>query len=134
MDERGLHVAVDPKGADLKRLLAENAGEPVVMLNLLRFAPNGRELYEEYARHLEKTFLPRYGGQVLYAGDGETALVAEDGQAWDAVILVRYPSREAFSRMVADPEYQTVTQLRTRALSEAVLQPTTQWHSSAEGA
>ncbi|WP_229859581.1 hypothetical protein [Streptomyces anandii] len=46
---------------------------------------------------------------------------------------MRYPSREAFSRMVADPEYQTVTQLRTRALTEAVLQPTTPWHSSAEG-
>ncbi|WP_229859580.1 hypothetical protein [Streptomyces anandii] len=27
-------MAVDPKGADLKRLLAEEAGEPVVMLNL----------------------------------------------------------------------------------------------------
>ncbi|MBN0042836.1 DUF1330 domain-containing protein [Streptomyces actuosus] len=125
-------MAVDPTGADLKRLLAEDPGGPVVMLNLLRFAPGGRSLYQEYAGHLEKTFLPRYGGQVLYAGSGATALVAGDGQAWDAVILVRYPSREAFSRMVADPEYQKVTELRTRALEEAVLQPTTQWHPSTE--
>ncbi|MCH0566721.1 MULTISPECIES: DUF1330 domain-containing protein [unclassified Streptomyces] len=120
-------MAVDPTGADLKRLLTEDPGGPVVMLNLLRFAPGGRSPYQEYARHLEETFLPRYGGQVLYAGTGATALVAEDGQAWDAVILVRYPNREAFSRMVADPEYQKVTELRTRALEEAVLQPTTQW-------
>ncbi len=45
----------------------------------------------------------------------------------DAVLLVRYPSREAFSRMVADPEYQQVTHLRTEALTEALLQPTTLW-------
>ncbi|WP_425838974.1 DUF1330 domain-containing protein [Streptomyces fractus] len=116
-------MAVDPKGTDLKRLLAEDPGGPVVMLNLLRFAPDGRALYQEYAQRVEDTFLPRYGGEVVYSGTGGNPLVADDGQAWDAVLLVRYPSREAFARMVADPEYQEVTDLRTRALSEAVLQP-----------
>lgn len=120
-------MAVDPRGSDLKRYLAEDSGGPVVMLNLLRFAEGGRELYARYAAALSETFLPRYGGEVLYAGDGSTALVAEDGQAWDAVLLVRYPSREAFSRMVADPAYQQVTELRTRALTEAVLQATDVW-------
>jgi uncharacterized protein (DUF1330 family) len=120
-------MAVDPHGADLKRYLQEDPGGPVVMLNLLRYADGGRELYARYAEALKSTFLPRYGGEVLYAGDGSTSLVAEDGQAWDAVLLVRYPSRAAFSRMVADPEYQQVTELRTRALSEAVLQATTPW-------
>ena len=120
-------MAVDPRGADLKRYLQEDPGGPVVMLNLLRFAEGGRELYDQYARALSETFLPRYGAAVLYAGDGSTPLVAEAGQDWDAVLLVRYPSREAFSRMVADPEYQEVTGLRTRALTEAVLQATTPW-------
>ncbi|MFD1657483.1 DUF1330 domain-containing protein [Streptomyces caeni] len=120
-------MATDPTGGDLKSMLAEDPGGPVVMLNLLRFAPGGRALYQEYARHLQETFLPRYGAQIVYAGTGGTALVAEDGQAWDAVVLVRYPNRTAFSRMVADPEYQTVTELRTRALVEAVLQPTSEW-------
>ena len=118
-------MAVDPRGTDLKRYLGEDPGGPVVMLNLLRFAEGGRELYDQYARALVTTFLPRYGGEVLYAGDGSTALVAESGQEWDMVALVRYPSREAFLAMVSDPEYQTVTELRTRALSEAVLQATT---------
>jgi uncharacterized protein (DUF1330 family) len=123
-------MAVDPRGADLKRLLAEDPGGPVVMLNLLRFAPQGRPSYEEYARHLAERFLDRYGAEVLYAGLGSTALVAEDGQAWDAVLLVRYPSRQAFSQMVADPEYQEVTVLRTQALTEAVLQATVPWQPS----
>lgn len=120
-------MAIDPHGADLKRLLAEDPGGPVVMLNLLRFADGGRRSYDEYAQALSETFLPRYGGEVLYAGDGSTALVAEPGQQWDAVLLVRYPTREAFSRMVADPEYQQVTGLRTQALTEAVLQATVPW-------
>ncbi len=52
-------------------------------------------------------------------------LAAEPGQEWDAVVLVRYPSREAFSRMVADPQYHAISHLRTEALTEAVLQATT---------
>jgi len=108
-------MAIDPRGADLKRYLAEDPGGPVVMLNLLRFAEGGRESYFRYAEALRTTFLPRYGAEVLYAGDGSTTLVAESGQDWDAVLLVRYPSREAFSAMVADPEYQEVTAWRTGA-------------------
>ena len=120
-------MAVDPRGRDLKRYLQEDPGGPVVMLNLLRFTEGGRESYDTYARALSETFLPRHGGEVIYAGDGSTALVAEDGQAWDAVLLVRYPSREAFTAMVADPEYQQVTHHRTEALQEAVLQATVPW-------
>jgi uncharacterized protein (DUF1330 family) len=97
------------------------------MLNLLRFADGGREKYAEYGRALSETYLAKYGAEVIYAGDGSTALVAEDGQAWDAVLLVRYPSRAAFSRMVADPDYQQVTHWRTEALTEAVLQATVPW-------
>ncbi|WP_150249346.1 DUF1330 domain-containing protein [Nocardiopsis deserti] len=119
-------MAVDPSGPDLARLMDEDPGGPVVMLNLLRFKPDGRPSYEEYSRRAGG-FLKRYGAELLYAGDGASPLVAEEGQAWDAVLLVRYPSREAFSRMVADPEYQRITHLRTEALSEAVLQPTVPW-------
>ena len=62
---------------------------------------------------------------MLYFGHGAPALVAEPGQDWDAVLLVSYPSRRAFSDMVRDPEYQRGTHLRTEALVEATLQPTT---------
>ena len=117
-------MAVDPRGSDLKRFVAEDGGGAVVMLNLLRFADGGRARYAEYARAIAP-FLARVGGEVVYAGDGSTALVADAGQSWDAVLLVRYPSRAAFCRMVADPEYQAITHLRTSALQEAVLQATT---------
>ena len=117
-------MAIDPRGAALKRLMQEDPGGPVVMLNLLRFRADGRESYARYADALGNRFLARYGAEVLYAGEGSTVLAAEPGQEWDMVLLVRYPSREAFSRMVADPEYQEVTHLRSEALVEAVLQAT----------
>ena len=123
-------MAVDPRGADLKRFLAEDPWGPVVMLNLLRFRPDGgRDSYLSYARHFREQS-HRFGAAVLYVGDGSTALVAEDGQAWDAVLLVRYPSRQAFSDMVRDADYSAVTHLRTEALTEAVLQATTPWPDS----
>ena len=122
-------MAVDPTGQDLKNLLAEDPGGPVVMLNLLRFkADGGRESYAKYSQALvEEGHLARVGGELLYAGDGSTALVAEDGQAWDAVLVVKYPSRAAFASMVADADYQKVTHFRTEALEEAVLQATVPW-------
>ncbi|QWC86486.1 DUF1330 domain-containing protein [Nocardioidaceae bacterium] len=121
-------MAIDPTGPDLKQFLADDDGGPVVMLNLLRWKDEaGRRSYKDYSRAVGETFLPRVGGEVLYAGSGTSALVAEDGQAWDAVLLVRYPSRQAFLDMVGDPGYQQVTALRTAALEEAVLQPTKPW-------
>ncbi len=120
-------MPVDPTGADLKRFLEHGPDEPVVMLNLLRFKPDGgREGYTRYAREIVP-FLQKVGAQVIYFGDTSTVLVAPESHDWDAVLLVRYPSRHAFSRMVADPDYQRITHLRTEALSEAVLQATVPW-------
>ena len=127
-------MAVDPRGADLKRYLAEDPGGPVVMLNLLRFLPDGgRERYADYLAHFRRTAAP-FGAEVLYVGLGSTALVAEPGQSWDAVLLVRYPTRLAFSDMVRDPAYGEGTHLRTGALEEAVLQATVPWDGSASAA
>ncbi len=118
---------IDPTGTDLKRFLAEDPGGPVVMLNLLRYRPDGgREKYGQYVEHFRRTSA-KYGAEVLYVGDGSTALVSEPGQSWDSVLLVRYPSRRAFSDMVRDPDYQPGTDLRTGALVEAVLQATVPW-------
>jgi uncharacterized protein (DUF1330 family) len=117
---------VDPTGSDLKRFLEDDPGGPVTMLNLLRFKPDGgRESYNKYAKAIIP-FLEKVGGEVLYLGDTSTPLVQPpSGNDWDAVLLVTYPSRQAFSQMVADPEYQQITHLRTEALQAAVLQPTT---------
>jgi uncharacterized protein (DUF1330 family) len=119
-------MPVDPTGQDLKRFLSEDPGGPVVMLNLLKYKPGGQDRYRAYTAALED-YLPRIGAEVLYAGDSSTGLVEPEGWDWDALLVVRYPSRDAFSAMVRDPEYHRVTHLRTEALSEAVLQATIPW-------
>jgi uncharacterized protein (DUF1330 family) len=116
-------IEIDEHALDV--LLAEDPGGPVVMLNLLRFRPDGgRESYQRYAEALGPVINARYGLRVEYLGVGGRALVAEDGQAWDMVVLVRYPSRKSFVDMIRDPEYQAVSHLRGQALVESVLQPT----------
>ena len=119
-------MPVNPVGADLKRFLAEDPGGPVVMLNLLRYADGGEDGYREYVARLQP-FLDEIGAGVVYVGDCSTMLVAPDAHRWDAVLLVRYPSRGAFSEMVANPAYQRITGLRTTALTEAVLEATVPW-------
>lgn len=125
-------MPVDPTGRDLKRYLAEDPGGPVVMLNLLQLAPGGRDSYEQYTHDI-LPFLEKVGGEVVYVGDLSTEVVERpaDEPDWDILLLVRYPSRQAFTSMVADPDYQAITHLRTQALSEAVLQASTPWTASA---
>lgn len=116
-------MAINPTGQSMKAFLEAAPDEPVVMLNLLRFREGGRERYEEYLAHFGG-YAREVGAEVLYYAEGAPALVAEDGQAWDAVLLVSYPTRRSFSEMVRNPRYQEGTHLRDEALVEAVLQPT----------
>ena len=109
---------------DLDRYLAEDPGGPVVMLNLLRFAPDGgRERYEQYGQATAEAGAA-IGIELLHFGIGGRPLEAPDGPPWDAVALVRYPSRAAFAEMIRSPEYQANEHLRVEALEATVLQPT----------
>lgn len=120
-------MAVDPTGEDVRRYVDEDDGGPVVMLNLLRFkGDEGRESYTKYADAV-MAHLARVGGEIVYAGDCDTQVVRADGHDWDAVLLVRYPSRQKFLEMVMDPSYQEITELRTNGLEAAVLEATKPW-------
>jgi uncharacterized protein (DUF1330 family) len=105
------------------RFLAEEDDGPVVMLNLLRFVPDGgRERHVEYLR-MARPILARFGARILFRGDGLDVLTTGDLQGWDAVLLVQYPRRTAFREMVEDPEYQVAFQVGKSALADIVLQP-----------
>jgi uncharacterized protein (DUF1330 family) len=102
---------------------AARAGEdsPVTMLNLLRFRPNGgRERYLEYGAAVAP-LLERAGARVVFLGESELPLLGEG--RWDSVLLVEYPTGQAFLDMVASPEYQAIAHLRTEALEEGELHP-----------
>jgi uncharacterized protein (DUF1330 family) len=94
---------------------------PVVMLNLLSFQPDGgRERYEEYGAAVAP-LLEKIGGRIVFLGEPATALLGEG--SWDLVVLVEYPTRQAFLDMIGSSEYQAVGHLRTEALLKGELHP-----------
>lgn len=109
--------------AAFEAFLSEDDDSPVVMLNLLRFEPDGgRGRYLEYLG-MAKPVLARFGAEILFGGDGLPVLTAGDARAWDAVVLVRYPRRSVFKTMVDDPEYQAAFKVGQAAIADIVLQP-----------
>jgi uncharacterized protein (DUF1330 family) len=122
-------MGVNDKQQDVERLnreafasFAERAGDgPVVMLNLLAFDPDGGE--ERYGRYAEATapLLAGVGGRILSAYRPAETLIG--GEEWDVVVLVEYPTRQAFLDMVSSTEYQAITHLRTEGLIRAGLVP-----------
>ena len=103
--------------------LAEEDSAPVVMLNLLQFVSDGgRERYSEYLA-MARPILARFGAKILFGGEGLAVLTTGEAKAWDAVVLVQYPTRSAFQAMVDDPEYQKAFQVGASAIADIVLQP-----------
>ncbi|MCX2933645.1 DUF1330 domain-containing protein [Mycobacterium sp. CVI_P3] len=104
------------------------ADEPVVMINLLKFNDGeGVDRYLQYTREVVP-HLDRVGGSVRYAGTTPRNVIG-DGERpwWDAILVVEYPSPQAFVDMVVDPGYQKVHQHRAAALEQGDLVATSQW-------
>jgi uncharacterized protein (DUF1330 family) len=102
---------------------SQRTGEdaPVVMLNLLAFEPDGgRERYQEYGAAVAP-LLDKVGGRIVFMGQPAPPLLGE--QSWDLVVLVQYPTRQAFLDMTSSPEYQAIGHLRTEALARGELHP-----------
>jgi uncharacterized protein (DUF1330 family) len=112
--------------SELERFVAADPSGPVVMLNLIRFAPGGEAKYLEYIERFGSSGVrERYGVTIVYGGTGHPSLVAAEGGDWDLVGLFRYPSRRHFVEMINDPDYQSFEHLRAEAVATVVLQPTT---------
>jgi uncharacterized protein (DUF1330 family) len=103
------------------------------MLNLLRYRPHaaypassphapctGREAYARYGaiavKHVEAV-----GGQPIWMGEPQLTVIGPSDETWDEVLLVRYPSRQAFLKMATNPEYLACTEHRTAALADSRL-------------
>lgn len=96
-------------------------GTPVVMLNLLAFrSEGGRERYEEYGAAVAP-LLEKAGGKIVWFGAPAAPLLGEG--SWDLVVLVEYPTRQAFLDMVGSEEYRAIEHLRSEALVKGELHP-----------
>jgi uncharacterized protein (DUF1330 family) len=92
---------------------------PVYMLNLLEFVPDGgAERYGEYGAAVAPLF-EKAGGKPIFAGRPAESLIGEG--SWDMMLLVSYPTRQAFLDMVSSPEYQEIEHLRSESLVRSEL-------------
>lgn len=123
---------IDQPNQDAFATFSQRAGEgPVYMLNLLEFrSAGGAERYAEYGEAVAP-LLARAGGKPVFAGRPSESLIGEG--EWDLMILVSYPTRQAFLDMVSSPEYQAIEHLRTEALVRSELRAMDAVDTGAEG-
>jgi uncharacterized protein (DUF1330 family) len=112
-------MPIEPTESQIKSFVTSEISGPIVMLNLLRFKPaGGRELYAEYGDGVGP-ILNNIGAEIVFYGNAQ-AVVIGVGE-WDLVVLVRYPSKDAFVQMLRLPEYQAIMGLRAEALLDSRL-------------
>jgi uncharacterized protein (DUF1330 family) len=113
-------MPIEPTESQIKSFVTSEISGPIVMLNLLRFKPSGgRESYGRYADGVGP-ILDDIGAEIVFYGDAHAVVIGEEGE-WDVVVLVRYPSKDAFVEMIRLPEYQAITGLRAEALLDSRL-------------
>src|SRR5262249_2690123 len=112
---------------------------PIVMLNLLKFRDvadygekargrvTGRQAYARYSRAVIP-LVWEVGGQPLWMGKARAGVIVPADESWDEVVLVHYPSRGAFVRMVSSAAYQAIMHHRTAALADSRLVETRAVH------
>lgn len=113
------NVFTDGSPEQMKAFMKMELEGPIHMLNLLRYKEDGgRESYGEYSKHtlplIEKT-----GGKIVYRARGKKTVIGDE--TWDTVIIVEYPSKDAFLKMVTSEEYQAGVHLRNGALEDSRL-------------
>jgi uncharacterized protein (DUF1330 family) len=113
-------IGVDTLNDDALAAFAGRASDgPVYMLNLLEFLPDGgAERYADYGAAVAP-LLERAGGRPVFAANPAEDLIGEGH--WDLMVVVEYPTRQAFLDMVSSPEYQEISHLRTEALRRSEL-------------
>ena len=123
-----MSTTLGPTAEQFAALTARPAEAPVVMVNLLKFKTiGGLESYQRYG-HEVAPHLERVGATVRYAGTAPAVVIGEGERPWwDAILIVEYPTPQAFIDMVATPEYAKVHEHRAAALERGDLIATSTW-------
>ena len=120
---------IDPTPEQFKALVESDDESPIVMVNLIRFkdqatgideGKSGAEAYATYGRNIAP-YMSEVGAEVLIATNTVESIIGPEEAEWDAVLLVRYPSRKAFITMITNPGYQKEHEHRAAGVEEARL-------------
>ena len=123
-----MSTTLGPTAEQFAALTSRPAEAPVVMVNLLKFKTiGGLESYQRYG-HEVAPHLERVGASVRYAGTAPAVVIGEGERPWwDAILIVEYPTPQAFIDMVTTPEYAEVHEHRAAALERGDLIATSAW-------
>jgi uncharacterized protein (DUF1330 family) len=120
-------------GAIAARLMSPRADEgPIMMLNLLKFVPDGESVYLEYSEANAPLF-ERFGVELIVAATVGEAIVGRDH--WDQMTLVRYPTRRAFIDMLNTELFWKNEGIRARSIEDSeliVMDPLDFWEQRAD--
>ena len=113
--------------------LAEQAPDgSLFMLNLLEFRDRanyadgrdeditGAEAYGRYGRAVAR-MIHDLGGRIVWSGDPNVMIIGEGEPEWDQVVVVEYPSLDAFTAMTTSEEYQEIHVHREAGLEHQLL-------------
>ncbi|MCK8643665.1 DUF1330 domain-containing protein [Mycobacterium colombiense] len=126
-------AGLEPTPEQFAALAARPADAPAVMVNLLKFKPEGGvQSYLRYGQEVAP-HLQRVGATLRYAG-GAPSVVIGDGERpwWDAILVVEYPNPQAFIDMVTTQEYATVHEHRAAGLDRGDLIATSTWSMASD--
>ncbi len=105
--------ALLPTPGQMQDFVALPDDHPIVMVNLLKFKPNGAAEYAKYAAGIQP-ILDKIGAKVLFAGKAEFCLIGHAD--WDMVALVQYPHKRTLFQMSMSPEYRAIHHHREAGL------------------
>lgn len=123
-----------PTAAQIRNFRDHPRKGAIHMINLLKFRTraqyqegevengdvSGREAYVRYGAAVG-VIVASLGGRIVWSGQPEVMVIGDDGDIWDEVVVVEYPSREAFLQMIAMPEYQAAHMHREAGLEKQYL-------------
>lgn len=129
--------SIDPTADQIRALRDAGPEGPIVMVNLLKFretalypedsaepARTGRGAYALYEHAFTVVVQEVSRAEVMFHGPVNQVFIGrldDPGTDWDDVLIVRYPSRQHFLAMLADPTYKAALVHRYAGLERTVL-------------
>lgn len=113
---------VDPTPEQIAQIAAYPDDSPFVMVNLLKFTrPDGaRRYWQDYAPAVTP-LMESAGGVTVYKGSVRHLIIGAAPNDWDAVWLVRWPSKAHFLAMMSHPGFPATQEVRVQALERMAL-------------
>lgn len=124
---------IDPTPPQFAAFSAADRSAPICMVNLLKFREkaeyddrrdaggiSGAEAYNLYGAVAARK-IAEVGGKILWGSPAEMTFIGDGRDDRDVVIVVYYPSHQAFLTMVAEPDYQEASPHRHAGLARTAI-------------